>query len=272
MQLDDVKSNMPDSMQYLLPNRNLEDKLKPLGWLQEDSLVKVLHGESLTKEEIIKEEEMRTFEPRLGIGMNNQTKTTQEGLLYQMRMVRINHVIDSEYTYGFVVDVRLAQPSENNETTSASNHFVDDSETRELLHLPENGGWITLGGERRAAYLEIINSLEADKTDPLEQAKKGNFLYLATPAAFGDGWKPTNWQPERWNQPLPRPVAAAIDHYQPIGGWLLTPNSSGGGDKPIQRCVPAGSVYFFDKSITITHPFTDYGWQIGYGISYAGEW
>lgn len=271
-QLDNVQSNMPDGMQYLWPGRKTDDKLKPIGWLTENDLLKALRKEIPAQEEIVKEEEIRTFEPRLGIGMNNQTKTTQEGLLYQMRMVRMNHTFESEYIYGFVVDVRLAQSSENSEATTPYDHFIDDSQTRELLHLPEEGGWVTLGGERRAAHFEIINSPGVDETDHLEQTKKGNLLYLASPATFEDGWKPVNWQPKGWKQALPRPIAAAIDRYQPIGGWLLTPGSSGGGDKPINRCVPSGSVYFFDKSITVTQPFTDHGWQIGYGIAYAGEW
>jgi hypothetical protein len=42
--------------------------------------------------------------------------------------------------------------------------------------------------------------------------------------------------------------------------------------KAIRRCVPAGSIYFFDKSVSVIQPLTEYGWQIGYGIAYAGEW
>lgn len=269
--LENVRSNMPYDMQYLLPEKEAEGKLKMVGWLTENGLLKTLRGELPAREDIVKEEDVRVFEPRLGIGIDSKTKTTREGLLYQMRMVRLNHEIESKYIYGFVVDVHLAQPAESNESAT-SEHFIDDSQTRELLNLPEKG-WVTLGGERRAAYFEIIDSPDASETNHLEHAKQGKMLYLATPAGFKEGWKPVNWQPEAWRQPLPRPVAVAIDHYQSIGGWLLTPgSSSGGGDKPILRCVPAGSVYFFDQSVTMTRPFTDHGWQIGYGIAYTGEW
>jgi CRISPR-associated protein Cmr3 len=262
--LTGTHSNMPAEMFYLQPDQEIEGKLKPAGWLTERDLLKTLRGDDLQEEDIVKDDDIRTFEPRLGIGMNNQTKTTVEGLLYQTRMVRMNHTIESEYIYGFVVDVRLAQSSED------TDQLIDDRQTRKLLRLSEKSGWITLGGERRAARFEIVDIPEA--AEPLEQAKQGKLLYIATPAGFKEGWKPVNWQPTGWSRPLPPPVAAAIDHYQSIGGWLLTPGSMGGENKPILRCVPAGSVYFFDKPVTVTQPFTDHGWQIGYGIAYAGDW
>jgi CRISPR-associated protein Cmr3 len=263
--LDDVRSNIPDGMQYLWPDGKAEGKLKSVGWLTESNLLKALRWETLTEEDTINEDVIRIFEPRLGIGMNNQKKSTEEGLLYQMRMVRMNHTIESDHVYGFVVDVRLSQSSEG------TNQFIDDSQARKLLRLPEDG-WITLGGERRAARFEIIDSPQSAKANRLEEARHGTMVYLATPAAFNEGWKPINWQPTQWSHPLPTPLAAAIDRYQPVGGWLLTPGTAGGTNKPIRRCVPAGSVYFFEKPVTVAQPFTDHGWQIGYGLAYAGDW
>jgi CRISPR/Cas system CMR-associated protein Cmr3 (group 5 of RAMP superfamily) len=94
-----------------------------------------------------------------------------------------------------------------------------------------------------------------------------NFLYFATPAYFEGGWLP--------NIPgtLPvKPITAAIHRYQTIGGWALEPGHAGGQSKLARRCIPAGSVYFFDHSIHVTKPVTEYGWQIGYGITLTGEW
>lgn len=269
-QLENVQSNMPENMWYLCPDKKEREKLKPLGWLSETNLLKALRGGSLSLEDAIDEDTIRAFEARLGIGMNNETKSTREGLLYQLRMVRMNHTIESEYTYGFVVDVRLAKAADDGAAGSAE-QFIDDSQTRKELHLPKEG-WITLGGERRAARFEIIDMLEGGNGDSLEQAKQGKILYLATPAGFREGWKPINWQPKKWRRPLPGAAAVAIDHYQSVGGWLLTPGTSGGEDKPILRCVPAGSVYYFKEPVTVEQPFTDHGWQIGYGIAYAGDW
>ncbi len=95
--------------------------------------------------------------------------------------------------------------------------------------------------------------------------KKGNSLYLATPAVFSGSWKPDN---------LPAPIAAAISRYQPIGGWQLEPGKSGGGsNKEMRRCVPVGSVYFFDQEIDIPACIgSGNTTQIGYGITRTGVW
>lgn len=260
-QVDDVRSNMPAGMQYLLPDKEADDKLEHAGWLTEQSLQKALHSnEPLMKMEIISEGNIITYESRLGIGMNNATKTTREGLLYQLRMVRMSS------HYGFVVDIRLSKSLETGTAMPDNEELVDDDQTKKLLRLPEQG-WITLGGERRAAHFQVLKVSESVQQSGVEETRRGNLLYLATPAALKGGW-----QPEQWEAPLTRPIAAAIHHYQSIGGWLLTPGTAGGENKTMRRCVPAGSVYFFDSSVTIERPLTDYGWQIGYGIAYAGEW
>jgi CRISPR-associated protein Cmr3 len=261
-----VHTDLPESMQLVYPGENIEGKLESIGgWLTEQGLLKALHpGEVPTNEEMVSNHEIFEYESRLGIGMNNATKTTREGLLYQVRMVRMKH--DKDFDYGFVVDIRLAQSSGSNEATTSPAMSIDDDQTQKLLRLPDQG-WITLGGERRAAHFEVLKSSDTMQRGDIEQAQRGNLLYLATPAAFKGGWRP-----EQWSASLTNPIAAAINRYQSIGGWSLRPGDSGGENKSIRRCVPAGSVYFFDKSVTVTQPLTDYGWQIGYGIAYAGEW
>ncbi len=261
---DGIYTNLPDDKQLLYPDKKLDDKLdKSKRWLTEHGLHKaLLTKEDLAKEDIVKSNEIYTVEPRLGIGMNNTTKTTEEGLLYQVQMIRMNHLMEHPYVYGFIVDIRLAQSSDN--VITYPENFTDDVQTQELLKLP-NQGWVILGGERRAARFEIIKPSEDEQHNGLEQLQRGNLLYLATPAAFARGWQPRAWID--WAEP----IAVAIDRYQPVGGWLLTPGSSGGDQKPIRRCVPAGSIYFFNETVNIIRPFTDYGMEIGYGITYAGE-
>src|SRR6266700_992042 len=189
-------------------------------------------------------------EPRNGIEVQNTTKTTEEDMLYQMHMIRMRP------GYGFLVDIRLSESSD-------SANLMDDTETQNKLHLPSKG-WITLGGERRAARFEVIGSSIYEQESLGRQT--GNLLYLATPTYFEAGWQPTTW-PNSIN-----PIAAAVDRYKPIGGWRLNPGQTGGTQKLVRRCVPAGSVYFFDKPITITQPLTEFGSHIGYGITYTGEW
>ncbi len=264
--MNDVISNIPDDMQYLIPDRKTEHKLKPVGWLTERGLLKALWTkEEITKEEIVRNDDIFTDESRLGIWMNNTTKTTREGLLYQMSMVRMNHKIGQEHTYGFMVDIGLTKSPENEEAATDPYALADEEQTQELLKFFPKDGWVTFGGERRAARFEVY--LTGNKLNSLTEKKSGTLLYLATPAAFRAGW-----QPEQWSAPLTRPIAAAIERYTSIGGWRLNPGNSGGTNKSTRRCVPAGSVYFFDEPVTITKPLTDYGWQIGYGIAYTGDW
>jgi CRISPR-associated protein Cmr3 len=278
-----IYTDIPEDMQLLYPTEHLENrerKLKPMkGWLTERGLYRALgtnedlliekeaqQEEKCEKDvDVVKEHNIYVHEARLGIGMENATKATKDGLLYQMQMIRMNPQMKSCFIYGFVVDIRLAQPSKEGRTLIQPGEFIDDDETQKLLNLPGTG-WITLGGERRAARFEIIKTAPAEQQGEVEQKMKGNILYLATPAAFKRGWRP-----EEWTASLAKPIAAAIEHYQSIGGWLLTPGSGGGTNKTMRRCLPAGSVYFFKEPVEVTQHLTDYGWQIGYGITYAGE-
>jgi CRISPR-associated protein Cmr3 len=264
---NDIHTDLPDNMQLLYLSKNIENahgKIEPLrGWLTEKGLHIALRTDNdIPKEEIINNSEIFVNEPRIGIGMNNATKTTQEGQLYQVLKVRMNPLVNPEYIYGFIIDVRLAQNLTSDETPTYSEPLEDDAQTQNLLKLPDKG-WVTLGGERRAAHFTVLHP----QTSQQVSTRQGTLLYLATPAALDEGWRPPIWP-----SPLVPPIAASISRHVPIGGWLLTPGSGGGENKTMRRCVPAGSVYFFDQSVTIPQFLTDYGWKIGYGITYAGEW
>jgi len=165
-----------------------------------------------------------------------------------------------DYIYGFVVDVRLAQKGSPHE-------FIDDKQTERELGLPPTG-WLTLGGEQRAAHFTVLDTEATDLQNGVEEVPSGRCVYLATPAYFTSGWRP----PVGRLDPSSRLIAAAINRAEPIGGWELNPGHAGGKGKTTRRCVPAGSVYFFDTPIPITQTFTEYGWQIGYGIAYTGDY
>lgn len=260
-----IHTNLSDEKYLLYQNQPLEGKPTTRKyWLTRKGLWKaLLTEEDIAKEDMVSASTIYITEPRLGIGMNNATKTTQEGFLYQVHMIRMNHLVDHDYTYGFVVDIRIAHQHSGTDTYPES--LIDDEQTQQLLRLSDEG-WLTLGGERRAARFEVIKSPEAEEQAGSGLSAKGNMLYLLTPAAFDRGWQPASWA--KWAEP----VAVAMERYQPIGGWLLTPGSAGGQNKPQRRCVPAGSIYFFKETVTASIPFTDYGREIGYGITFAGEW
>jgi hypothetical protein len=128
-------------------------------------------------------------------------------------------------------------------------------------------GWLTLGGEQRAAHFTVLSSQEVAEEQGVTQIVSGNLLYFATPAYLKQGWLPAN------KTLFPAALkTAAVNHPQPIGSWYLNTHDAGGGYKMMRRCVPAGSVYFFNQAIKVQRPLTEYGWQIGFGITYTGEW
>ncbi len=254
---ENTHSNLPEGVSYYLsPERETEGKLKPVeGWLIETSLHNVLRG-NLTGLQTVSRGDIYESESRLGIGIQPGTKATQEGFLYQTQMIRMNHKLKHADTYGFVVDIDLAPLPHDKEP-------MDDKQIQEALNLPDSG-WMTLGGEQRAAHFRVLPSTSKQGKG---QPGKRTLLYLATPASFDTGWKPS----PRF-APLDKPITAAINRYEPIGGWKLNPGDAKGENKVMHRCVPAGSVYFFNRAVTPQQLLTDYGMEIGYGIVYEGEW
>lgn len=193
-------------------------------------------------------------EPRLGIGMVNESKTTKEGQLYQVSVVRLHKDV------GLLVDVGLQDEHDPQQVVFSR------EEVKKPLGI-ENKGWLALGGERRAASFVVLG--EAPAAGPLEPPPEARAcLYFVTPTYFKGGWEPKDWL----RLVGARPIAAAVPHQQLIGGWKQEPGSAGGAPKTLRRCVPAGSVYFFDGPVAGSGPFTDEGSEIGYGIAYKGAW
>jgi len=251
-----VVTNFPDQRRFYLAAEAAIDDLSPLeGWLTETDLALVLGRGDMTGVQTVKKESIYQEESRLGIGIQSGTKATAEGYLYQAVMIRMNHHLEQEHTYGFVVDIQLSP-------LGLYDDLLRDEQMQQVLHLPDTG-WMTLGGEQRTAYFRVLPT-----PDQHRQAAGGrSLLYLATPALFETGWKPS----PRF-APLDVPLAAAITHYESIGGWKLHPGNARGEQKTMHRFVPAGSVYFFDTSVSCPQALTDSGMEIGYGIPYEGEW
>ncbi len=261
-----ISSNWPAGINhYLQPTPVPDGDLMPVeGWLTETDLLKTLGTETLTGIKSISREEIYQKEPRLGIGIQSGTKATEEGYLYQMLMIRMNHQINQNYIYGFIVDITLTQ-------SLSGENVLSDSQIQDTLHLPL-GGWLTLGGEQRTARFHVLEPSEEHTDNPIEHSQKreGMLLYLATPASFKQGWRPPTL-------PSATLITAAINRYEPIGGWRLNPEDARGENKVMRRCVAAGSVYFFHtnndyKNETQPRSLTDHGMEIGYGITYEGEW
>lgn len=257
-------TNMPSGKALLFPNLHgykTVGKAEPLtDWLTPLGLRAVLQGDLPLEDDkyMLKSDAIYIYEPRLGIGMHNERKTTKEGYLYQIQMIRM------QPGCGFVIDIALGEEQYSNTEMSPAHEQQRDAALG-LAFLKT--GWLTLGGEQRAAHFTVLTPQQSVEEDGITYTKPGNLLYFATPSYFKQGWLPKD--SALFSSRL---TTAAINRYQPIGGWYLTPHNAGGGGKIMRRCIPAGSVYFFDEEFTVNRPLTEYGWQIGYGIVYTGEW
>ncbi|GCE15843.1 type III-B CRISPR module-associated protein Cmr3 [Tengunoibacter tsumagoiensis] len=259
-----VLTNTPEGIAHLLyPKEEVKMSQKAAvlsDWMTPRGLHAVLHDDLPSKEDLVSRENIYTSEPRLGIGIENSSKTTKEGHLYQAHFVRMSE------GYGFVIDIALGSTESSNTDLSRANELQTEEELSFL-----QDGWLTIGGEQRSARLFVLDrkdgaALQRGQEPELHASGEKQFLYFATPAFFQRGWLPPT---EQLRAPI---VTAAINKYQTIGGWALEPGHAGGSPKTTHRCVPAGSIYFFDTSIQVSQPLTEHGWQIGYGLTYTGVW
>lgn len=240
-------------------NRPIED-LRPLwartheplqeihGFLAEEEFQKYLQGQEFL---ITEESDLVLREPRLGIALDYNRRSTQEERIYQMEFLRFRESV------GLLLEVDGIEPFE-----------------------PPRG-FLQVGGEARPAYYEV-------PSEPLEPLPLPNPLprrfkvILLTPAWFTGGWQPRDGNWEQFFTGNVRLVSAAVPRAQSIGGAFVDDvRRRGDFQRTMRRFVPAGSVFFFesDGSVTVKdRPFTetpdhegDFG-QIGFGCAVVASW
>ncbi|HEY1350613.1 MAG TPA: type III-B CRISPR module-associated protein Cmr3, partial [Ktedonobacteraceae bacterium] len=206
------RTNLPlECSLVLLPGSvpgTINEKTGPLpGWLTTRGLRAVLRGDTLPEgmAYLHRSRQIYNQEPRLGIGVDNATKTTREGYLYQVLMIRM------QPGYGFVVDVAFGEAGNGEKATAVRESLEEQPQA--LAFLQE--GWMTLGGEQRAARFTVLQADDLDREEQagISSAGRANLVYFATPACFKDGWLPQ--APDIFPA---HPVTAAVNRYQPIGG------------------------------------------------------
>jgi CRISPR-associated protein Cmr3 len=230
---------------YLLWDKGKPRKPNGPMWLSEESLEQCLGGQPV---EPILECALFQREDRLGIGLDDATRTTTEssaggGLLYEAEFVRVQEDVGLEV---------------------------------EIEGLPGLDKWskrgvLRMGGEGHGGRYEVSNSPDRPSIpDPLPTRFK---VYFATPTFFDAGWRPETW--ERFFEGEVKLMAAAVGRYQSIGGFDM----AAGVQKAARRYVPAGSVYYFEcqgkvklKSDWINCAITDAGAEIGFGQVIIRRW
>jgi CRISPR-associated protein Cmr3 len=204
--------------------------LRPAGLLQH--LQGTLPGSS------VKVSQIHRRDPRLGIGLNVDSRTAEHGLIY-------------------TTEGHAFSPPDEQKSGPDSKHFF--SSTGFLVGvdgaaglLPKAGN-LRLGGDGRSAHYSQV-SFTPPPTDLTSIGKSGRFrVILRTAALFPLGWLPAGIEETggvgkptyRLSAPgfNARLVCAALGRREVISGWDLHQWAP----KPAEAAAPAGSVYWFDE-------------------------
>ncbi len=203
---ENVLTNNP--LKYIFSSKKEVDSIDG-AFLKKGNFARYLSCKNIGSFE--KEDSFITRESKIGIGLNRQTKTTEEGLLYRVEMLRYKDL-------KIVVDF-------------------------DGLNL-ESNGLMRLGGEAKGARYKQVEALDI----PVSNIRNNTFkLYLLTPAIFDNGWYP-DWIDEK-NDFIGeckgfklKLIASAIGKYQSIGGFDIKKREP----KKMMKAVPMGSVYYFE--------------------------
>lgn len=204
------------------------------GLIDEISLNEYLQSSSVPPD-LLNTDNFLQDEPKVGIGRNDRTGASDEGMLYRVGMKRMHRL-------------RLAVG---------------------YSCLTLSGTLMRLGGEGKSVSVsELTEKPNVQEPEPFP--KTGDFfkLYLATPAIFKEGWRPTSE-----TVPGAKLVAAVVGKPLHIGGFDMKPkNGQRSQPKPMRRAVPAGSVYYYQGTAEVQgNSISDYGKEQGYGIYYIGN-
>lgn len=188
-------------------------------------------------------------DPRLGIGLNAEARTAEEGQIYT--------------TEGFA----FSPKDEQTAAKFASTGFLVGIQG--VADLMPQDGVLRLGGDGRSAHYRRVAFNPATQgfadahlrgggaapTGITAPAGDGKFLtrfrlILQTPALFAQGWLPEGVTQQedgsyrlQGNGFTARLACAALGRRDTVSGWDVFQWAP----KPAQAAVPAGSVYWFDE-------------------------
>jgi CRISPR-associated protein Cmr3 len=239
-----VVTSLDGVLARLLYSHDVEPSKKPLGsWLTRSDLQLALQGKAVQP---IDENELFVRDERVGIGLDWQTKTASDKLIYEAQFMCLKPNV------GLLVGLD-GYPN-----------------------FPKNGV-MKIGAEGRAAsfYDDTGNALAF--TAAPQRLKERFKLYFSTPAFFEKGWQPENWA--KFFKGDVELVAVAL----PEGALAVSGfDFAMGKATETRHYVPAGSVYYFQqktKGITVTwqdrlcqYAVTDFGAEIGFGQIFIAEW
>jgi len=177
-----------------------------------DSLIRYMKKESTLS--YITKDELYISDAKVGIAIDKSRKATKKSHLYRVDLTQFCK------DYGFLVEYAL-------------DGFEFQSES----------GYLKLGGESKVAQFEHVKKneyiefyeKEIDKLKAKFKEEKYFKLYIKTPTAFKEGWRPILDGFEL--------LCANLDETLSIGGFDMK-NST---QREMKRYVPSGAVYVFTK-------------------------
>ena len=201
---------------------------KPTGgsYLRQAGLARHLAGQMPADNERIESNHVHVRDPRLGIGLNVDSRTAEEGLIYT--------------TEGFAFSPNNGQKSS---AIASTGFLIGIDGVGDLLPAQ---GQLRLGGDGRSA---IYKRVEFIAPLPPKMANARFRLMLQTPALFELGWLPDGVTRQGDSYRLQgdgfaaRLACAALGRREVVSGWDLY----NWAPKPAQAAVPAGGVYWFDQ-------------------------
>jgi len=209
-----------------------KDKDEQDRWIAEKQLTNYLKGcQTVANEESKLLSDYLPREAKIGIEINQDKRKAQEGMLYQIEMVRPSDKLE------------LAVQVE--ELELAATH-------------------VKLGGEGKVAHIkqkEMDKDVRSILDKELNEKVQSKYfkLYFATPAIFKKGWLP-KWIDEetkigefsyRKRKIKVKLIAAAVGKPVAIGGF----DTSNGHPKEMRYAIPSGSVYYFEILSEIENGF-----------------
>ncbi|MBW2118386.1 MAG: hypothetical protein JRH09_10765 [Deltaproteobacteria bacterium] len=240
-----LKANLPNGLLLLRHHYygQHKGKMAQTGvWVAESDLLNYLLFGSLPAERVKESDELFTIENRIGIGLNDATRSAQATLLYEVGFVRLRELV------GLMVEVSGLDGSED---------------------WPRRG-MISIGGENRAGQFHRVDDGQVPEWPENQSKEWPHFkIYFLTPACFDRGWQPSDWG--KWFTKTLRLVGAAIHRPMLLGGHDLAQHTP----KAVRRYVPAGAVYFFEGEPSLKPNITaisDYGAKLGFGQFMLGRW
>jgi CRISPR-associated protein Cmr3 len=226
------------------------------GYIDHMGLRQYLLGESIPIQNIHQDDELFGFSDRTGIAIGPESAAAQEGMIYSTRMLALKPDVC------FYAELELPHDAPPPDQLFSGG-----------LALP----W---GGEGRRVRVEPLpNPFHW----PFAPPDDGRMLsLLITPGIFSNAQYP--WKP-RERGAL---VAAAVPKPLPVSGWDLSGSAEAArapGPKPTRFAVPAGAVYFWNRSDRKDAPGTPNGPPVvdcltdrprdadaGWGLALCGTW